>query len=125
MFIRTNPNPASNLVGDCVIRAISILTNESWEDVYIDITEKGMEMYDMPSSNAVWGAYLHDLGYKRRVIPDTCPACYSIIQFCEDYPYGKFLLATGTHVVTVIDGDYYDTWDSGDEVPIYYFTKEV
>ena len=124
MFIRTNPNPVSNLVGDCVIRAISILTNESWDYVYDEVTEQGRQMYDMPSSNAVWGAYLHDLGYKRKVIPDTCPNCYSIIQFCLDNPYGKYLLATGTHVVTVIDGDYYDTWDSGDEVPVYYFTKE-
>lgn len=124
MFIRTNPNPASNLVGDCVIRAISILTNKSWDYVYDEIALQGKLMYDMPSSNAVWGAYLHELGYERNVIPNTCPACYSVIQFCEDHPHGKYLLATGTHVVTVIDGDYYDTWDSGDEVPIYYFTKE-
>lgn len=81
-------------------------------------------MHDMPSSNAVWGAYLIDLGYKRYVIPNVCPACFTIRQFCELHPKGKYLLATGTHVVTVIDGDYYDTWDSGDEVPVYYFTKE-
>ena len=124
MFIRTNPNPASNLVGDCVIRAISILLNKSWDYVYDEVTLQGKLMFDMPSSNAVWGAYLHDLGYKRKVIPNTCPNCYSIVQFCEDNPQGKYLLATGTHVVTVIDGDYYDTWDSGDEIPIYYFTKE-
>ena len=47
-----------------------------------------------------------------------------VIKRDMDNPEGKYLLATGTHVVTVIDGDYYDTWDSGDEIPIYYFTKE-
>lgn len=124
MFVQVNPNPAGNLVGDCVIRAISILLNKSWEYVYDEIVEQGREMYDMPSSNAVWGAYLHDLGYNRKVIPNTCPNCYSIIRFCQDNRQGEFLLATGTHVVTVIDGNYYDTWDSGDEIPIYYFTKE-
>lgn len=124
MFVQVNPNPAGNLVGDCVIRAISILLNKSWDYVYDEIALQGKLMYDMPSSNAVWGAYLHENGYKRYVIPDNCPVCYSIIQFCEDHPYGKYLLATGTHVVTVIDGNYYDTWDSGDEIPIYYFTKE-
>ena len=124
MFIRTNPNPANNLVGDCVIRAISILTNKSWDYVFIDLYQFAHNMYDMPSSNAVWGAYLHDLGYKRKVIPNTCPNCYTVRHFCRDNPRGYYLLATGTHVVTVIDGDYYDTWDSGDEIPIYYFTKE-
>ena len=124
MFKKTNPNPANNLVGDCVIRAISILTNEDWEYTFLELCIFAFSMHDMPSSNAVWGAYLIDLGYKRYVIPNVCPACYTVRQFCKTHTNGKYLLATGTHVVTVIDGDYYDTWDSGDEVPIYYFTKE-
>lgn len=82
-------------------------------------------MYDMPSSNEVWGAYLKSIGYKKYVIPNTCPDCYTVRDFCNDNPTGRFLLATGSHVIAVIDGDYYDTWDSGDEVPVYYFTKEV
>lgn len=124
MFIRVNPNPANNLVGDCVIRAISILTNEDWEYTYDELAEQGRRMYDMPSSNAVWGEYLIEQGYRRYVIPNTCPICYSVKQFCIDRPEGEYLLATGSHVIAVIDGDYYDTWDSGDEMPIYYFKKE-
>jgi hypothetical protein len=27
-------------------------------------------------------------------------------------------------VVTVQDGKYYDTWNSGNEVPVYYWEKE-
>lgn len=123
-FIFRNPNPINNLVGDCVIRAISILTDKSWENSYMDVVEQGGMMYDMPSSNEVWGAYLRKIGYTRKVIPNTCPDCYTIKNFCMDNPKGKYLLATGSHVVTVIDGDYYDTWDSGNEIPIYYFTKE-
>ena len=77
----------------------------------------------MPSSNAVWSKYLINLGYERRIIPNTCPFCYTIKDFCEDNPHGKFLLATDAHVVTVIDGNYFDAWDSGDQVPIYYWFK--
>ena len=29
----------------------------------------------------------------------------------------------GGHVVAVEDGNYYDIWDSGDEVPTYYWMK--
>ena len=78
----------------------------------------------MPSSNSVWSNYLINDGYKRYAIPNTCPNCYTVRDFCEDHPYGTYLLATGTHVVTCIDGDWLDTWDSGDETPVYYFTKE-
>lgn len=81
-------------------------------------------MYDMPSSNEVWSAYLKSEGYMKRIIPNTCPSCYTVRDFCRDHPEGRYLLATGTHVVAAIDGDYYDTWDSGNEIPIYYFVKE-
>lgn len=118
-----NSNPAGQFVGDCVIRAISKATNQSWEKTYVDIVSKGLSMYDMPSANRVWGAYLKDIGFKKAVIPDTCPDCYSVIDFTKDNPQGIFLLGTGTHVIAVIDGDYYDTWDSGDETPIYYFRR--
>ena len=67
--------------------------------------------------------YLYIKGYTKAIIPDMCPYCYRVKKFCQDYPEGRYLLAIGTHVVTVIDGNYYDTWDSGEEIPIYYFKR--
>lgn len=122
-YVRYNTNPINNLVGDCVVRAISILTDETWDDVYWGIAIQGFLMKNMPSSNSVWGEYLTRKGFRREVIPNTCPACYSVREFCEEHPYGKYLLATGSHVIAVVDGDYYDTWDSGDEIPIYYWER--
>lgn len=37
---------------------------------------------------------------------------------------GTYILALSGHVVTVVDGDWYDTWDSGGEIPIYYWVRE-
>jgi hypothetical protein len=123
MYIFKNNNPSSIRVGDCVIRAISEVTGLTWERVYLDLAIKGYLMHDMPSSNNVWGSYLHSHGFRKHIIPDTCPACYTVIDFTIDHPIGKYILATGTHVIAVINGDYIDTWDSGDEVPIYYWRK--
>lgn len=125
MFIHYNPNPLHKLVGDCVIRAVSKVTNEDWKTTYMNIALQGYLMMDMPSSNSVWGAYLYSVGFNRHVIPNTCPDCYTVRDFCKDHPEGTFLLATGSHVVAVVDGDYYDTCDSGDEVPIYFWRKET
>lgn len=123
-YVYCNPNPANKVVGDCVIRAISILLDMGWDDTYDDLVDQGKFMKDMPSSNSVWAAYLKSRGYIRRVIPNTCPDCYTIRQFAFDHPIGEYLLATGSHVVAVIHGSYFDTWDSGDEIPICYWEKE-
>ena len=45
-------------------------------------------------------------------------------QFAKDHPEGTYIVATGSHVVCVQDGDYYDTWDSGHDVPSYFFYME-
>ena len=123
-YVNYNPNPKRKLVGDCVIRAISKVMNMDWEDTYLDLLLQGFSMYDMPSSNDVWGTYLIEHGFHRYVIPDTCPNCYTVEQFTRDNPDLTGILATGTHVIAVDSGDYFDTWDSGNEIPIYYWRKE-
>ena len=122
-----NPNPTyRGGTGDCVIRAICKLTGKDWYTVYWDLCDLGALYGDWGNSNSVWREYLRDLGYAQRLIPNTCPACYTVKEFCRDNPRGAFLLATGgnggNHAVTVINGDYFDSWDSGNEVPIFYFT---
>ncbi len=124
-FIECNNNPLQKRVGDCVIRSIAAAMYEDWDRVYIDIMLEGYNLKDVPTANYVWGSYLMRNGFRRRTIPNTCPNCYSIRQFCEEHPQGTFILATGTHAVCARNGDYLDTWDSGDEVPVYYFEKEA
>lgn len=119
-----NLNPFGKHVGDCVVRALSLALDQDWDTTYLELMSQGFSMKDMPSSNAVWGQYLKNKGFKRYIIPDECPDCYTVAEFCADNPQGVYILGTGTHVVTVKDGSYYDTWDSGREIPIYYFEKE-
>lgn len=124
MFNFYNPNPHAARVGDCTVRAISKVLGQEWEQTFIELCLYGLISGDMPSSNAVWGRCLRDKGLKRHIIPDACPDCYTVKDFCREHPQGVFLLALNGHVVAVVNGDYFDTWDSGDEVPVYYWTKE-
>ena len=118
-----NPNPLHQRVGDCTVRALSRATNKDWDGAFAGLVAKAYELKDMPSSNSVWGAYLRDEGFHRDIMPDTCPDCYTVREFARDHPKGVYILALKSHVVAVVDGDWYDSWDSGDEVPLYYWRK--
>lgn len=123
MYINLNLNPFHRRADDCVIRAIAKLLDKTWEEVYADICLEGLRYYDMPSANHVWGSYLKKKGYERHMIPDYCPQCYTVKEFAKDNPEGSYLLALDGHVVPVIGGIYYDTFDSGDYTVIYYWKK--
>ena len=127
MYKYFNANPEMKHVGDCVIRAISKALNQDWKTTYWDICMEGLHIHDMPSSDNVWGSYLYKKGFRRNVIPNDCPLCYTIRDFAYDHPHGTYILATNdrSHIVCVKDGDVFDTYDSSDEVPIYFWRKEL
>ena len=122
-FVYANPNPRRERVGDCTVRAISLATEKPWREIYVALSAYGYMLCDMPSSNAVWGQYLNDLGYDRDIASRTCPMC-TVAEFAERNNKGVYILGTGTHVVCVKDGNYYDAWDSGDETPIFAWRKK-
>lgn len=124
MFIKYNPNPKKKRTGDCAVRAIAKALDTDWETAYAKMSLLGYTMADLLNAVPVYGALLRQNGFKREAIPNTCPDCYTINDFCRDHPNGRFVVVTGNHVVTVIDGNFYDTWDSGEEVPILYFEEE-
>ncbi len=124
MWIEFNPNPKGIRVGDCSVRAICKAIGERWETAFARIALEGFIMGDMPSSDAVWGNVLRRNGFERKTIPNTCPDCYTADDFCRDNPRGTFVLAFGGHVATVVDGDLYDSWDSRNEIPIYFYAEE-
>lgn len=125
MWKHYNPNPTGRSVGDCAVRAVSKALNTDWETAYITIADNGYNMGDMPSSDSVWGAVLRQHGFYKKTIPNMCPNCYTVKDFCRDNPRGVFVLGFGGHVATVVDGVLYDSWDSSREIPVYvWYRKE-
>ena len=121
MWIRCNPNPLGKTTGDCVVRAIAIATDQSWRKTYRQLCDLGEIHADMPSSNYIWGTYLRQRGARQFLMPESCPECITVKAFCERYPEGVYVIGTGDHAVAVIDGDWYDSWNSEDEIPTYFW----
>lgn len=110
-------------MGDCAVRAVAVALGVDWETAYLMISDAGYKMADMPSSNSVWGAVLRQNGFYRHTIPNTCPDCYTINDFAEDHPKGVYVVCTGNHVCTIRDGLVFDSWDSTQEIPQFYWAK--
>ena len=119
-----NPNPVSRNVGDCSIRALTVALGVDWENAFAMLSANAFQMADMMSSNSVISSVLRQHGYRRSVIPNSCPDCYTIADFADDHPEGTYVLGTGTHVVAVKDGEIWDSWDSSHEIPQYFWWKE-
>lgn len=124
MWIEFNPNPTGRRVGDCAVRAVSKALGADWETAFAMISTNAFAMGDMPSSDSVWGSVLRQNGFYRSAIPNTCPDCYTVSDFAKEHPLGTFVLALGGHVVTVEDGDWFDTWDSGSQSPQFYWYRK-
>lgn len=122
-WIRFNPNPVNARVEDCAQRAIAAALDVDWDTASDLIYEMAKGMGTTTHDDAAWGAVLRRAGFVRAVIPNRCPDCYTVADFCRDHPRGVYVLKLSGHVATVIDGHVYDTWDSSGEIPTYYWYR--
>lgn len=123
-WVYFNPNPLGKETGDCVIRAVCAATGRNWQDVYTGVALTGLVYADMPNENSVWQKYLESQGFVKRYVPDLCPQCYTVGEFADDHPKGRFVVGTGSHAVGIVDWICYDTWRSLGERVKFYYSKE-
>lgn len=122
-YVYYNPNPKNKKTTDCVIRMLCNVYDIPWTEAFLRLSGIVLSEYEMPSSNYIWEKYLLGNGYKKALLPSQCPDCMTVSNFADMYNEGTYIVCTGNHVVAVKDGDYYDAWDSGDEVITYYFER--
>lgn len=123
MWILYEPNPVRTGAIDCSTRALAKALDISWERAYVLKNLNGFQMGNEGVADEVWGSVLRQNGFKRYLVPDTCPDCYTVAQFCEDHPEGTFIVKSQDHVACIVDGNLYDSWDSSQKTVIYYWTK--
>lgn len=124
MFVYYNPNPKHKRVRDCTVRAIAFATETDWDTAFIALVIHSFAMKDMPDDDEVWWDFLKGHGFAYHAILSLCPECKTVREFCEEHSDGLYVLATQNHVLGARDGDWYDLWDSGDEIVLHYWTKE-
>lgn len=121
MWIEYNANPSGNNTNDCVIRALSKALDMPWEQIKILVNVYSSAYHQSDDSDLSWSKILAERGFTMRAV--FCRDLCNLKGFCRNNPTGTYVVKLPNHVCCVQDGDYYDTWDSGEQVPLYIWEK--
>lgn len=113
-FIEYNYNPKKKRTGDCVIRAIALATNSSWEYIYRELTEYGIKKGLMLNDCKNWKAYLKRIGYELQKMPRRKDRTrYTLEEFCNEIAKEEniYIVKLARHLTVVKNRAVIDTWD--------------
>lgn len=120
MFKFTNPHPQGKRVGDCVKRACCLASGINYHDIAIMLNRFKKETSgDSYNSNKNWKPFIEKVLLGKKDTDDMRFAFYGHRYTVNDY--AKYwdeetaILRCSKHLVACKDGDYLDTWDSGDK----------
>lgn len=110
MYHYFNANPHNRHIDDCTVRAISLLTNRSWNDVYEDLSFLASQDSLMMDSVVFIEDYLDDR-YNRE-----CHYSKTVGEFAKEHPYGKYAVTMDSHITAIVNGIIIDTFDPSDRI---------
>lgn len=108
MYEYLNVNSQGNFVNDCVIRALALAENKTWDNTYIELSilakNKGVMLDD-----SKFVEDLLDRKYSRK-----CYDYLSVGDFALTHNKGTYLITMNGHITCCVDGIVYDSWDCRD-----------
>ena len=126
-YYQPNGKDVKDQYGDCTIRALSKVLGLSWIETF-DLTIPFCREYQTPNVFNV------DVKTERDILDKLGFTYYGISNkkgskrptvagFAKEHKKGTYILNVANHVVAVVDGIYYDTWDSGYKSLYGYYEK--
>lgn len=105
MYKYYNANSKGNFVNDCVIRAISVAENKSWDETYEELSDIAQ----------IEGILLDDVNFVENYLDEryqrACHYSKTVGEFSKEFPKGTYLITMQGHITCCIDGIIYDTFD--------------
>lgn len=127
-----NANPKGKMTGDCVIRAITTALNQPYEQTLREMAEMTIKTGYMLCVNEGIEKYMQSKGWIRLKQPKKPDGTkYTGVEFCrtlmhpiyseelnltdKDFEINRVLANIGGHhIVAIVAGQIYDTWNSAD-----------
>lgn len=100
-----NANAKGRHTNDCVVRAISLAEDKTWNETYKELS-KLAQAQGILLDDVEFVEPLLDGRYTRECFEDTF-----VGEFIETHPIGKYLVTMSGHITCIIDGVLYDSFD--------------
>jgi len=125
-FIERNPHPKKRKQGDCVVRALSLLEERPWLDVYDELCAIGREEQCMPNEQRAYEAYLTRRGYVKQPMPRNPDGTkWPVHELMRANPEMVAIVSVPRHITCIKRGELLDTWDCGRKYCGNYYTKTL
>lgn len=126
-YYQPNKLDLKDETGDCQARALSKALNLSWVEAF-DITIpicRELQTYTIFDGNHEKTVEaMNKLGFKYTgVSVKKGGKRPTVDSFAKEHKNGTFIVKVAHHVVCIVDGDYFDTWDSGRKPMYGYYEK--
>lgn len=113
-YYQPNKKDLKDKYGDCVIRALTKALNMEWLQVFDEMQPISREMQVPFNCRPCYEKYMESKGLKYTGISNKKGTKRPTVEtFAKEHKAGTYILRVSRHLVTVVDGIYYDTWDSG------------
>ena len=130
VFHYKNENPYGKITGDCVIRALSTVLNQTWFTTYSELADMGKKSGYSMGSTTLMNKYLKFKGFYKHKQPRnldntklTGEEFCTILQEGDIAPYVNVIANIGAgHVTAIINGRINDTWDCSENCIGSYWT---
>lgn len=108
-----NANPKGKSASDCVVRAICVATNQTWEYTMMEMVKLGIKIGYVFNETRTIDKYLIDKGWtKNREPRNVLNKKITLARFLADHKRGTYIATVGSHHTTlIVNGVVYDTWD--------------
>ena len=106
---------------DCVIRSISIVIKESYDKVFQELMQLGLEMGAYPSHEKVWITYIESKGFIKNKPPRDHKG--KLIKLKNWDFKGVAVVRNSGHLTAVDNGCVFDDWDCRYKPVNSYWTK--
>ena len=111
-----NPNPKDRNIGDCTLRSYCAAFGIDWDkafDIASRVAKENSSMIQYVADKVLteeFNCYV-DEKYNKKTVKSKDRI--TVNEFAMTHPYGTYILHVRQHQVTVINGEYWDSWDSG------------